>query len=166
MGDGLSERAREDRIQMALWRYYTAIHVYLLDRTGPNRDAVRISAKNSDHADRNWDKKRSRESACDTLLDDLINGDECAWMKILEATLQEAPLFDKLRKLSPFRDKLLLFGNVEAFYGNPPSVKLNTRMLEEFIQMVAKTQGVERNRFCVIMPFPAPGTTQIKKIGD
>ncbi len=159
MGDGFTDATRAERQEVCLHRYYTAIHAFLLDGTEPNREEVRRAAKDSDRADRNWDKEKSREVTCDALLDSLITDDESAWIEVLEEMNSE-PLFDDLHKQSPFRNRILLYGR-SVHYGC--GIEMDMRQLQRFITRIAESRGGFGESFCISIPFPEPGTTRILK---
>lgn len=157
MGDGLTDAARDTRRYECLVRYLTAIHTFLLDRTEPNRIAVRFAAEATERADRGTVGRYGDSTTCRMFLDGLTSGDESVWFQILEWS-RDLDIFDALHAMSPFRNMILLFGRT-VHYGC--GVDIDMRQLRRFIVQTAESQDGLGERFCISLPFPEPGTMRI-----
>lgn len=158
MGDGFMDAARETRRYECFVRYLTEIHAFLLDnRPKANRSAVQKAAETSDRAHRRYGGQDTDAAACDALLDGLISGEESAWIQLLEWS-DETDLYDAFHTMSPFRNRILLFGRT-VHYGC--GVDIDMRQLRRFIVQAAGSQDGLGEKFCVSLPFPEPGTVRV-----
>ncbi len=149
MSDALSEIARDQDRENELQNFYLALTDYLENPSDGKLADVKKSAENTDSVGGGYlgGGRTNILKNLERKMGELSNGDKTAWAKLLigayarryEGEFHEGEIYSRLKKLSPYADKILL----HVDYGIGFSNIKRTMEFQEAVDDKIKSSGMK-----------------------
>lgn len=155
MSDALTDTARDERRAEAFGKYLKAVEDYLLKPNGKNLNLIIKAAEKTDSIKRGYfGSQTSLGQDIKERMEKLKNNDKQEWAKFLSSIIDRSYCFSEFKKLSPFKDKLVLHAHYG--YGWGPDIKGDVQKL--VTRIIAKKKNWKTHDcdyYLVIMDMPS-----------